>query len=104
MRGLSGQPESHAQRYRVHGMTRDGSMNASGNDVTAAVNRFGLGAKPGELAGIRDPREWLNAQIAHGSDAGNAFAGLPDSLDYLREEAQLLMRRREFKQGGQRRR
>ena len=79
-------------------------MNASGNDVTAAVNRFGLGAKPGELAGIRDPREWLNAQIAHGSDAGNAFAGLPDSLDYLREEAQLLMRRREFKQGGQRRR
>ena len=79
-------------------------MNASGNDVTAAVNRFGLGAKPGELAGIHDPREWLNAQVARGSDAGNAFAGLPGSLDYLREEAQLQMTRREFKQGGRGRR
>ena len=79
-------------------------MNASGNDVTAAVNRFGLGAKPGELAGIHDPREWLKAQVARGSDAGNAFAGLPGSLDYLREEAQLQMTRREFKQGGRGRR
>ncbi|WIG55892.1 MAG: hypothetical protein OJF61_001680 [Rhodanobacteraceae bacterium] len=79
-------------------------MNASGNDVTAAVNRFGLGAKPGELAGIHDPREWLSAQLARGSDAANAFAGLPGSLDYLREEAQLQMTRREFKQGGRGRR
>ncbi|HKT41825.1 MAG TPA: DUF1800 family protein, partial [Rhodanobacteraceae bacterium] len=75
-------------------------MNASGNDVTAAVNRFGLGAKPGELASVRDPRGWLNAQLARGSDAGNAFVGLPGSLDYLREEAQLQMARREFRQGG----
>lgn len=79
-------------------------MNASGNDVTAAVNRFGLGSKPGELASIQDPRGWLNAQIARGSDAGNAFASLPSSLDYLREEAQLQMTRREFKQGGRGRR
>jgi uncharacterized protein (DUF1800 family) len=79
-------------------------MDASGSDVTAAVNRFGLGAKPGELASVRDPREWLNAQIARGSDAGNAFAGLPSSLDYLREEARLQMTRREFKQGGRGRR
>ena len=79
-------------------------MNASGNDVTAAVNRFGLGAKPGELASVRDPRGWLNAQVVRGSDAGNAFAGLPGSLDYLREEAQLQMARREFRQGGRGRR
>lgn len=79
-------------------------MNASGNDVTAAVNRFGLGAKPGELAGIRDPRGWLKAQIERGLDGGNAFAGLPGSLDYLREEARLQMTRREFKQGGRGRR
>jgi len=79
-------------------------MNASGNDATAAVNRFGLGAKPGELAGIHDPRGWLNAQVARGSDGGNAFAGLPGSLDYLREEAQLQMTRRELKQGGRGRR
>ena len=79
-------------------------MNASGNDVTAAVNRFGLGAKPGELASVRDPRGWLNAQLARGVDAGNAFAGLPGSLDYLREEAQLQMARREFRRGGRGRR
>ncbi|HEX7369905.1 MAG TPA: DUF1800 domain-containing protein [Rhodanobacteraceae bacterium] len=77
-------------------------MNMSGNDVTAAVNRFGLGAKPGELAGVRDPRAWLGAQVARGADIGNAFAGLPSSLDYLREEAQLQMTRREFKRGGNR--
>ena len=70
----------------------------------AAVNRFGLGAKPGELASVHDPRAWLNAQIARGSDDGNAFAGLPSSLDYLRMEAQLLVTRHEFKQGGRDRR
>lgn len=74
-------------------------MNASGNDVTAAVNRFGLGAKPGELASVHDPRAWLNAQLARGADGGIAFAGLPGSLDYLREEARLQKARREFKQG-----
>lgn len=79
-------------------------MNASGNDVTAAVNRFGLGARPGELAGIHDPREWLMSQLARGADGGSAFAGLPSSLDYLREEARLLMTRREFMQGGRGRR
>ncbi|MGH8234072.1 MAG: DUF1800 domain-containing protein [Rhodanobacteraceae bacterium] len=74
-------------------------MNASSNAVTAAINRFGLGAKPGELAGVRDPREWLNAQIARGPDGGSLFAGLPTSLDYLREEAALQATRREFKRG-----
>lgn len=77
-------------------------MDASGNDITAAVNRFGLGAKPGEIAGIRDPRAWLNAQIARGADDG-AFSGLPGSLDYLREEARLAVTRRELKGGEDRR-
>lgn len=75
-------------------------MNGYANTVTAAVNRFGLGARPGELASIRDPRGWLNEQVARGSADGNLFAGLPCSLDYLREEAQLQMTRREFKQRG----
>src|SRR6185312_7901214 len=79
-------------------------MDASGNDVTAAVNRFGLGARPGELASVHDPRAWLNAQLARGADDGNAFAGLPGSLDYLREEAQLQMTRRTFRQGDRGRR
>ncbi|MGH8191486.1 MAG: DUF1800 domain-containing protein [Rhodanobacteraceae bacterium] len=75
-------------------------MNASGSAATAAVNRFGLGAKPGELAGAHDPRGWLDAQIARGPDGSESFAGLPTSLDYLREEAALQATRRDFKQGG----
>lgn len=74
-------------------------MGMSGNTATAAVNRFGLGAKPGELASVGDPRDWLNRQIARGPDDGNLFAGLPTSLDYLREEAALQATRRELKQG-----
>lgn len=79
-------------------------MGIPGSDVTAAVNRFGLGAKPGELASVRAPRGWLDAQVARGPDGGGLFAGLPASLDYLREEAQLQMARREFRQGGRGRR
>ncbi|MBS0383038.1 MAG: DUF1800 domain-containing protein [Proteobacteria bacterium] len=70
-----------------------------GNAATAAVNRFGLGAKPGELAGVHDPRGWLEAQITRGPDGASFFAGLPTSLDYLREEAALQATRRELKQG-----
>jgi uncharacterized protein (DUF1800 family) len=79
-------------------------MNASGNDVTAAVNRFGLGAKPGELENIRDPRGWLIAQLARGADGDSAFADLPASLDYLRAEARLQTARRRLKRGGRGRR
>ena len=74
------------------------------NEVTAAVNRFGLGAKPGELGAVRDPRKWLLAQIAHGPDGADVFAGLPTSLDYLRQTAKLLATRRELKQDGRARR
>ena len=65
----------------------------------SALNRFGLGARPGELAGLRDPRGWLNAQLARGPDGADAFSGLPSSLDYLRAEASLQRTRREFKRG-----
>lgn len=74
--------------------------------AVAAVNRFGLGAQPGELATVRDPRGWLDAQVARGPDGANVLAGLPTSLDYLRAEAQLQATRRELKgdAGGRRRR
>lgn len=74
------------------------------NEVTAAVNRFGLGARPGERAGVGDPRAWLDAQLARGPDGGDLFAGLPSSLDYLRDEAQLRAARRDLKTGGRGRR
>lgn len=73
-------------------------MNVSANAATAAVNRFGLGARPGDLAGVRDPRGWLEAQVASGPDGGRLFAALPSSLDYLQRESQYKLERRRFKQ------
>ncbi|HET7562289.1 MAG TPA: DUF1800 domain-containing protein [Rhodanobacteraceae bacterium] len=79
-------------------------MGATGNPATAAVNRFGLGAKPGELASAHEPRAWLETQVAHGPDGAQFLAGLPSSVDYLRREIQLRDTRRELKKGGRSRR
>jgi uncharacterized protein (DUF1800 family) len=65
----------------------------------AAVNRFGLGARPGDLQKVRDARGWLEAQIASSADGARTFAGLPGSLDYLKRESEFKFERREFKQG-----
>lgn len=55
--------------------------------ATAAVNRFGLGARPGELtAASDDPQGWLVSQFDAKHTASARFAGLPTSLDYLRRE------------------
>lgn len=51
-----------------------------------AVNRFGLGAAPGELAAAAtDPRGWLAAQASKGVPEHPAFADLPASSEALRE-------------------
>lgn len=73
-------------------------MNASSNAATAAVNRFGLGARPGDLQKIGDARGWLEAQIASGADGAQTFAALPSSLDYLKRESEFKLERRDFKQ------
>ncbi len=53
--------------------------------ATTAVNRFGLGARPGELSAVGDDaRGWLLAQLAGGAEV--LPDALPDSLDYLRQE------------------
>ena len=63
--------------------------------AASAVNRFGLGARPGELARVGDdPRGWLRAQLS-GSDVGTAFAGLPTSAAYLGQYYDLLRARRD---------
>ena len=72
-------------------------MNDTG--ATAAVNRFGLGAKPGELALARDPRDWLRAQLRTGPDRA-PFAGLPDSGELLRRQNQYRQERRQAKPKG----
>ena len=54
--------------------------------AASAANRFGLGARPGELRRIAaGPVAWLQAQL-HGDAGAGAFSGLPGSLNYLREE------------------
>src|SRR5688500_17119037 len=34
------------------------------NPTLIALNRFGLGARPGEPARVRDPKAWLEGQLA----------------------------------------
>jgi uncharacterized protein (DUF1800 family) len=62
--------------------------------TTAAVNRFGLGARPGELAAADDPRSWLQAQLRVRHDPA-PFAGLPDSLTILERQYRFLLERRQ---------
>lgn len=63
--------------------------------AASAANRFGLGARPGELAQVGgDPRGWLHAQL-RGSDVRSAFAGLPASATYLKQYYELLRARRD---------
>ncbi len=73
--------------------------------TTAAVNRFGLGAMPGELAQAGDARGWLQMQLRAKPDP-TPFAGLPGSLQIIRREAeyrqQQQQRRRARADGGQR--
>lgn len=55
--------------------------------LTASVlNRFGLGAKPGEIQSVRDPRAWLLEQVEARRSLPSAMRGLPSSLDYLQRE------------------
>lgn len=61
--------------------------------ATAAVNRFGLGASPGERDAVGDPRGWLHAQLRMPPDL-SAFAGLPDSLDLLQRQIAYRQQRR----------
>ena len=47
-------------------------------DAFIAANRFGLGARPGELADIaRDPRGWIASQISTSPSIPDALADMP---------------------------
>lgn len=62
--------------------------------AASAVNRFGLGARPDDLAAVAsDPRGWLRAQLRVDPRAPERFAGLPSSLDYLRRSSAFLAER-----------
>jgi uncharacterized protein (DUF1800 family) len=51
-------------------------------DAAIAANRFGFGARPGDLAAIAgDPRGWLKAQLAPERAPPAALAALPPAED-----------------------
>ncbi len=68
--------------------------------AASAANRFGLGARPGDLTAIGDPAAWLLSQTQGPPSGQAAFDGLPDSLDYLQREAEVLIRRRALRREG----
>jgi len=62
-----------------------------------AANRFGLGARPGELTSIgADPRGWLAAQLKGGAPQIDA-AGLRSSSDIISETLELRREQREMR-------
>ncbi len=64
-----------------------------------AANRFGLGARPGELSGIdSDPRGWLLAQLAGPAKPANVFRELPDSASIIVEVSETRQMQRANKQ------
>ncbi len=68
----------------------------STREAVSAANRFGLGARPNELASLDQPRGWLKAQLREQTEV-QGFTGLPASLEYLRRENDYLQQRRESK-------
>ncbi len=70
---------------------------ADARRAASALNRLGLGARNGEIAALGDAESWALGQLRQRADDLGVFAGLPDSLDYLRKEAQLQQQRRALK-------
>ena len=68
-----------------------------GAEAASAANRFGLGAKPGTLDALHDPRGALAQQVRTPAPDDPAFARLTDSADYLAAEIEYRMERRERK-------
>src|SRR5262249_50440865 len=71
-----------------------------------AANRFGLGARPGELQDIKsDPRGWLERQVRHPAPIPDAIRRRPASetvfKTYLKGVAERRERRAEAESGAQ---
>jgi uncharacterized protein (DUF1800 family) len=64
-----------------------------------ATNRFGLGARPGELESVdSDPQTWLLDQLKGPSQLATEFRKLPNSSDVIVEVQELRRAQREAKQ------
>ena len=67
-------------------------------EALIAANRFGLGARPGELSRIGDdPRGWLLDQLAGPARQPAELDGLPDTASILIEVQQVRQMRRDAK-------
>lgn len=67
-------------------------------ETAIAANRFGLGAKPGELDKVdRNPRGWLLDQLQGPSRTAREFRDLPDSADVFVEIQDLRREQREMR-------
>lgn len=66
-----------------------------------AVNRFGLGAMPGEIAGANDPKQWLISQLGP-ADQPQPLDGQPfrDGATLVKDLQAFRQQRREMKQDG----
>ena len=59
-------------------------------DAVVAANRFGLGARPGEIASAgSDARSWLQKQIAGSRTLPDEIRGLPSSAEIFKTYAEL---------------
>ncbi len=68
------------------------------NDAVIATNRFGLGARPGELQKVQsDPRAWLKQQLQGPRDLPAAIKALSPSSLVFQEQIEALKERREMK-------
>ncbi len=69
------------------------------SDPVIASNRFGLGAKPGELVHIQsDPRGWLLEQVRRGPDRPAGIDALPSTPDVVVEIQRLRQEQRRMAQ------
>src|SRR5688500_8380386 len=99
VRGLLNSAASTYDRSPRYG---SGTSNIGGRaltlDAIIAANRFGLGARPGELADIgADARAWLNEQITGQRPIPPEMAGLTTSVTAFQTLAKIEQQRREQK-------
>ena len=71
-------------------------------DPVIAANRFGLGARPGEIARIGDrPKAWLLDQLSGPSRLPRSLTGLPDSASVFVELQDVRRQQREARSGNE---
>ena len=70
-------------------------------NAAIAANRFGLGARPGELARITRPEAWLLDQLEGPSRMPAEFRSLPDSADVFVEARDLRLQQREARRANE---